>query len=358
MKLNLVERFWSSFTYDLAIDLGTVNSIVFVRNKGIVIREPSAVAQHKKTKQILAVGTDAKKMVGKTPANILAVRPLCDGVISDFDVAEEMLRYFIRKVHQTPGLFPLKIPKPRVVIGIPAGVTEVERKAVVDAVMRGGARKVFLIEEPIAAAIGAGLPIEKPQGSMIVDVGGGTTEIAVISLGGIVVCRSLRVAGNKMDEAIIKFAKDSHNLLIGERTAEEIKIAIGSAWDKNIDSEVNDTKVATLCGRDLTAGLPKAVEVTRDEVRETLKGPLRQIVDNIKDVIEETPPELLSDILKNGMVMAGGSSQLFGFDKLVAFETKMPVRVAEDPMTAVVKGCAKTLEEVSLLEKVKVAWGI
>lgn len=355
MNLNLSDRFWSYFTYDLAIDLGTANSIVFVKNKGIVIREPSAVAQHKKTKQILAIGVEAKRMVGKTPANILAIRPLRDGVISDFDVAEAMLRYFIKKVHQTPKFFPPKIPKPRVVIGIPAGGSEVERKAVVDAVLRGGARKVFLIEEPIAAAIGAGLPVEEPQGSMIVDIGGGTTEIAVISLGGIVVCRSLRVAGDEMDQEIVNFAKDSYNLLVGERTAEEAKITIGSAYPEAKRQKQED--YATLRGRDLTTGLPKAVEVTREEIREALKRPLSQIVDNIKEAIEETPPELLSDILKNGIMMAGGGSLLSGIDKLVATETKMPVYVADDPMTAVVRGCAKALEEIKLLEKVRVAWG-
>lgn len=351
---SIVDKIWSNFTYDLAIDLGTANTKVYVKGKGIVIREPSAVAQHKKTKAILAIGREAKKMVGKTPANILAIRPLRDGVISDFDVAEAMLRYYIKKVHETRLIFPPKIPRPRVVIGVPSGVTEVERKAVVDAAMRGGARKVYLIEEPMAAAIGAGLPIEDPRGSMIVDIGGGTSEIAVISLGGIVANRSVRVAGDEMDEQILVWAKTARNLLIGERTAEEIKIAIGSAW-KNGNSDGQHK--ALLRGRDLSTGLPKEIEVLEVQVWEALQKPLRQILVNIKEVIEEIPPELLSDIYHDGIVLTGGSSLLTGIDKLVAEETKVPVRIADDPQTCVVRGCGKTLDEIELLEKVRVIWG-
>lgn len=350
---SFVDKIWSNFTYDLAIDLGTANTKVYVKGKGIVIREPSAVAQHKKTKAILAIGREAKKMVGKTPANILAIRPLRDGVISDFDVAEAMLRYYIKKVHETRFIFPPKIPRPRVVIGVPSGVTEVERKAVVDAATHGGARKVYLIEEPMAAAIGAGLPIEDACGNMIVDIGGGTSEIAVISLGGIVANRSVRVAGDEMDEQILVWAKTRQNILIGERTAEEIKIAIGSAWGGGVDGE---EPKAALRGRDLTTGLPKEVEVTQSEIREILQKPLGQIITNIKEVIEEVPPELLADIYRVGIVLTGGSSLLSGIDKLVAEETKVPVRIADDPLSTVVRGCGKTLDEVELLEKVRVIW--
>lgn len=352
---SFIDRIWSNFSYDLAIDLGTANTKVYIKGKGIVIREPSAVAQHKRTKAILAIGNEAKKMVGKTPANILAIRPLRDGVISDFDVAEAMLRYYIRKVHESRLIFPPKISRPRVVIGIPSGVTEVERKAVLDAATRGGARKVYLIEEPMAAAIGAGLPVEEARGSMIADIGGGTTEIAVISLGGIVANRSIRIAGDEMDEEIVGWAKGKHNLLIGERTAEELKIAIGSAWGKN---EKQGEPKASLRGRCLTSGLPKEVEVTQSEVREALQKPLREIVLNVKEVIEEVPPELLSDIYHDGIVLTGGSSLLADIDKLIAEETKVPVRIADDPLTTVVRGCGKTLEEIELLEKVKVVWGV
>lgn len=351
----LIDKIWSNFAYDLAIDLGTANTKVYVKGKGIVIREPSAVAQHKKTKAILAIGREAKKMVGKTPANILAIRPLRDGVISDFDVAEAMLRYYIKKVHETRFIFPPKIPRPRVVIGIPSGVTEVERKAVLDAAMRGGARKVYLIEEPMAAAIGANLPVEEARGSMIADIGGGTTEIAVISLGGIVCNRSLRVAGDEMDGEIVSWAKEKHNLLIGERTAEEIKIAIGSAWEMEVESGMESK--ASLRGRELRTGLPKEIEVGQSEIRQSLQKPLKQILANIKEVIEEVPPELLSDIYRDGITLTGGSSLLAGIDKLVAEETKVPVKITEDPLTTVVRGCGKTLDEIELLEKVRVVWG-
>lgn len=373
---NFLDSLWTNFAFDLAIDLGTANTLVYVKGKGIVIHEPSAVAQHKKTKEILAIGRTAKEMIGKTPGNILAIRPLRDGVISDFEVAEGMLRYFIKKVHQTKQLFPPRIPRPRVVIGIPSGVTEVERKAVVDAALRGGARKVYLLEEPMAAALGANLPVDKPQGSMIVDIGGGTTEIAVISLGGMVVGRSLRVAGNEMDEQIVIWAKEEHDLLIGERTAEEAKIAIGSAWGegkskvKSQSAKVEegmeggsegrsskDNNMSLLRGRDLGTGLPKQVSVSRVEIRRALQKPLRQIVFCVKEVIEETPPELLNDIARLGILLTGGSALLEGIDRLLAEETKMPIRVVDEPLTTVVRGCGKALDDVRVLERLRVAWG-
>lgn len=347
MNFNVLDRLWSYFAHDLAIDLGTANVLVLVKGKGIIINEPSVVAIHKKTKAILAVGREAKRMVGKTPVNIVAIRPLRDGVISDFDAAEQMLKYFIRRAHTTPRSFPPKIPRPRVVIGIPSGVTEVERKAVIDAVLQSGARQVFLVEEPMAAAIGAGLPVEEARGNLVVDIGGGTTEIAVISLGGVVVSRSIRVAGDEMDEAIVDWAREKYNLLVGERSAEEIKIKIGSAWDLEMDQTS-----ASLRGRDLASGLPKEIEVEVFEVRQALWQTLKTITDMIRDVVEDTPPELLSDIYKEGAVLAGGGAQLKGIDRLVAEETKIPVRVAEDSQTAVVRGCGQVLEEMELLKKV------
>ena len=347
----MFEFLWSLISHDIGIDLGTANTMVHVKNKGIVIREPSVVAQHKKSKQILAIGTEAKGMLGKTPSSIVAVRPLSDGVISDFDITEQMLRYFIRKVHQTRSLLP-KIPRPRVVIGVPSGVTEVERKAVIDAAMRAGAREVFLIEEPMAAAIGAGLPVEEPTGNMVVDIGGGTTEIAVISLSGIVVNRSIRTAGNEMDQDIVYYARAQHNLLLGERTAEDIKIELGSAY---LTDEEFEKKTMTMRGRDLVSGLPKAVEVATAEIREAISGTISQIVESIKDTIEETPPELLADIMKNGIIFAGGGSLIRGINILVSEKTGMPVKISDDPLTCVVRGTGKVLEEIELLQKVKLA---
>ena len=347
----MFEFLWSLISHDIGIDLGTANTMVHVKNKGIVIREPSVVAQHKKSKQILAIGTEAKRMLGKTPSSIVAVRPLSDGVISDFDITEQMLRYFIRKVHQTRSLLP-KIPRPRVVIGVPSGVTEVERKAVIDAAMRAGAREVFLIEEPMAAAIGAGLPVEEPTGNMVVDIGGGTTEIAVISLSGIVVNRSIRTAGNEMDQDIVYYARAQHNLLLGERTAEDIKIELGSAY---LTDEEFEKKTMTMRGRDLVSGLPKAVEVATAEIREAISGTISQIVESIKDTIEETPPELLADIMKNGIIFAGGGSLIRGINILVSEKTGMPVKISDDPLTCVVRGTGKVLEEIELLQKVKLA---
>jgi len=347
----LIDRLWQSFAHDIAIDLGTANTLVFIRGKGIAIREPSTVAIHKKTKQVLAVGTEAKKMIGKTPANIVAVRPLRNGVISDFDMAEGMLKYFIRKVHRSYSWTSLKIPRPRVVIGVPSGVTEVERKAVVDAALRGGARKVYLIEEPMAAAIGADLPIEEATGSMVVDVGGGTSEMAVVSLGGIVASRSIRVAGDAMDEEIINWVKNTHNVLIGDKTAEELKLTIGTALPYPEDENIPTT---TFRGRSLKTGLPKEVTVTANELLAALEKPIHAIVENIKETIEETPPEIIDDLFRAGMVLTGGGALLKKLDQRIAQETKLPVMIAEDPLTTVVKGCGKTLEEIELLNKVRV----
>lgn len=343
-------RIWALISHDIGIDLGTVNTLVAVRGKGIVIREPSVVAIHKKTKQVLAIGVEAKRMIGRTPAIIEAIRPLRDGVISDFDTTEAMLRHFIQKVHSQPGNF--KIPRPRVVIGIPSGVTEVERRAVQDAAMSAGAREAYLIEEPMADAIGADLKIEDPEGNMIVDIGGGTTEIAVISLGGMVLNRSLRVAGDELDQDIISYMRMRYGMLIGERTAEDIKIELGSAIALEKERE------AVVRGRELASGLPKSIKVSSTEIREALSSTIAQIINAIHEVLEETPPELLADILERGIVITGGGSLIRGLDKRISEETKMPVMVAEDPLTTVVRGCYKLLENLDLLAKVKVTGGL
>lgn len=347
----MFDKFWQLVSHDIGIDLGTVNTLVLVRNKGIMIREPSVVAIHKKTKQVLAIGTEAKRMLGRTPAAIEAVRPLRDGVISDFDTTEAMLRHFIHRVHQAPGSS-FKIPRPRVVVGIPAGATEVERRAVQDAALTAGARQAFLIEEPMAAAIGAGLSIEDPEGNIIVDIGGGTTEIAVISLGGMVINRSLRVAGDELDQDIINYVKMRYGLLIGEKTAENIKIEVGSA------TPLKEEKETVIRGRDLSSGLPKSLKISSTEIREALSGTVNQIIGTITEVLEETPPELLSDILERGLFVTGGGSLLRGLDKKIAEETKIPVYIADDPLTTVVRGCGKVLENLDLLAKVKVTGGL
>lgn len=342
-------------SYDLAIDLGTANTLVLVKGKGIAIREPSVVARHKKTKKILAIGREAKKMMGKTPQMIEAFRPLKDGVIADFDATREMLSYFIQKVHQGPkeGRFFLpKIARPKVVIGIPSGVTEVERRAVWEAVLSAGAREAYLIEEPMAAGVGAGLPVEESKGSLVVDIGGGTTEMAVISLGGIVVSRCLRVAGDEMDEAIAHFLRLKHSLLVGLATAEEVKIQIGSAVSQK------EEKQTVVRGRDMETGLPKSLRIEGGEVREAISGIVNQIVEAVKELVEETPPELVGDIMEQGLTLAGGGAKLTGIDKKLAQETKMPVWIAEQPMEAVVRGCAKVLENRKLLEKVRVTGGL
>lgn len=350
----MFDALFGLFSYDIGIDLGTANTLVLVKNKGIVIREPSVVAQHKKTKQILAVGSEAKKMLGKTPATISAFRPLKDGVIADFDATAAMLSYYIKKVHASPQLFFPRIPRPQVVVGIPSGVTEVERRAVQEACLAAGARRAYLIEEAMAGAIAVGLPVEEPVGGMIVDIGGGTTEMAVISLGGIVVSKSLRVAGDEMDEAIINFLRLKYGFALGERSAEEVKIQIGSTYS----AKGKGDGLTVVRGRDLETGLPKTLKLTEEEVREALSPIVNQITEAVRDLIEEVPPEFLGDILEKGVILCGGGSLLRGLDKSVAEITKMPVWVAEDPMTCVVRGCGKVLEDRRLLEKVKVTGGL
>ncbi len=353
----MLDFLFGLFSYDLGIDLGTANTLVAISHKGIIIREPSVVAMHKKTKQILALGQEAKKMLGKTPTNIIAIRPLKDGVIADFDATVGMLKHYIQLVHETPSKFGFsllpKIPKPKVVIGIPSGVTEVERRAVQDAALSAGARMAYLIEEPMAAAIGAGLAVESSSGVFIVDMGGGTTEIAVISLGGIVINRSIRIAGDKMDEAVINFLRLKYGLLVGEKTAEDLKIQIGSAF-----SQDKHERYGVVRGRDIETGLPRSIKISSSEIRETLSGVVNQIISYISEVIEETPPEILTDILEKGIVLSGGASQLVGLDRLVAEYTKLPVWKADDPQTCVVRGCLKVLEDEELLAKVKVTGGL
>jgi len=354
-------KIWSKLSYDIGIDLGTVNTLVLVKGKGILIREPTVVALHRKTRQILAVGTEAKRMLGRTPAAIEAIRPLRNGVISDFETTEAMLRYFIHKVHQLPQnskwALP-KIPRPRVVVGIPSGVTEVERRAVQDASLSAGAREAYLIEEPMAAAIGAKLPIEEPEGVMVIDIGGGTTEIAVISLGGMVINRSLRVAGDELDMAIVNYLKIRYGMLIGERSAEDIKLEIGIAhedWLGGKDAPVLETIIR---GRDLATGLPKSMKITSIEIKEALDPVINQIVAMVAEVLEETPPELLTDIVERGITLAGGGALLRGLDKRIAQETKLPVYIADDPLTTVVLGCGRVLDNLDLLSKVKVTGGL
>lgn len=354
----MFDKIWSYFSHDIGIDLGTVNTLVLVKGKGIIVREPSVVTIHKKTRQVLAIGTEAKRMLGRTPAAIEAVRPLRGGVISDFETTEAMLRYFIQKVHKNPkstgwsaGWRIPKLAHPRVVVGIPSGVTEVERRAVQDACLSAGARQAYLIEEPMAAAIGANLSVEEPEGLLIVDIGGGTTEIAVVSLGGMVINRSIKVAGDEMDLAIVSYFRTRYGMLIGERTAEDIKIEIGSAYPgENLETVVR--------GRDLSTGLPKSLKISSDEIREALTSVLNQIITALQEILEETPPELLSDILEKGITLTGGGALLRGLDKKIAEETKLPVWVVDDPLTTVVRGCGKVLENLDLLAKVKVTGGL
>ncbi|WP_123932003.1 rod shape-determining protein [Thermodesulfitimonas autotrophica] len=330
------------FSRDLGIDLGTANSLVYVKGRGVVLREPSVVAIQKDTGQILAVGEEAKQMIGRTPGNIVAIRPLKDGVIADFDTTQAMIRYFINKALRGRRFF----LRPRVVIGVPSGVTTVEERAVREAALQAGAREVYLIEEPLAAAIGAGLPVHEPTGNMIVDIGGGTTEVAVISLGGIVTSRSIRVAGDEMDEAIIQYVKKQYSLMIGERTAEEIKIKIGSAYKpEGLGSE--DVR-----GRDLVTGLPKTVRVSAEQIYEALSEPVAAILEAIKATLERTPPELAADIMDRGIIMAGGGALLKGLDRLVSEQTGMPVSLADDPLLAVVRGTGYVLDNIEILRRV------
>ncbi len=353
----MFEKLWRLATLDVGIDLGTANTIVHVRGKGVVIRQPSVVARHIKTKEILAIGDEAKKMTGKNPANIEVIRPLRDGVIADFDATEAMLKHYVKEVHELFRGFGFKIPRPRVAIGIPSGVTEVERRAVHEAALSAGARAAFLIEEPMAAAIGAGLPVDKAEGQMIIDIGGGTSEIGIISLSGLVLNRSLRTAGDELTEAVINFARLKYSLLLGESTAEDVKISVGSAYPLKREKEGQPLQIVVR-GRSLETGLPKSLKLSSIEVREALMPIIRQILGEITLIIEETPPEIVSDILEKGIVMAGGGSLIRGLDKLISEETGMPVWVTDKPMEAVVRGCAKVLEDDRLLRKVRVTGGL
>ncbi len=344
---NLFNAILGMFSNDLAIDLGTANTLVYLRGKGIVVSEPSVVAVQKDAmgqKKVLAVGKEAKKMLGRTPGSIVAIRPMKDGVIADFDITEEMLRYFIRKVHNRKNLV-----RPRIVICVPSGITQVEKRAVKESAESAGAREVYLIEEPMAAAIGAGLPITEASGNMIVDIGGGTTEVAVISLAGIVYAKSVRVGGDKLDEALVQYLKRKYNLLIGERTAEQIKIEIGSAYAG--DDEVSTMEVK---GRDLVSGIPKTLTIDSTEIREAITEPVNAIVEAVRIALERTPPELAADIVDKGIVLAGGGALLRNLDLLLRDETGLPVVIAEDPLSCVAIGSGKVLDELDLLRRVTV----
>ncbi len=377
----MLDHFFSLFSHDIGIDLGTANTLVWVRGKGIVIREPSVVAMHKKTKKMIAIGSEAKLMVGKTPATITTVKPLRHGVISDFDATAAMITHYIQKVHEVGHRFPGFISRPKVVIGIPSAVTEVERRAVWEAALHAGARSAYLIEEPMAAAIGEGVSVFAPTGVMVVDIGGGTTEIAVISLGGIVVSRSLRLAGDEMDQAIMHYIRLRHGILVGENTVEEIKIKIGSAYKKSskfkvksekfkdkgekIEKEIaikieedRGEKMAVIRGRDIETGLPKSIRVTETEIREALATVLSQIIEEIADVLEESPPELTGDILEHGILLTGGGANLTGLDHLIVERIHLPVIIASDPLTTVVRGTGKVLEDDALLKRVRVTGGL
>ena len=337
-----MERMWGVISRDMGIDLGTANTLVYVRGRGIVLQEPSVVAIKSETKQPVAVGADAKRMIGRTPGNIIAIRPMKDGVIADFDITQTMLRHFIAKANN--GHWSLL--RPRLVVCVPSGVTEVEKRAVKEAAHQAGVREAHTIEEPMAAAIGAGLPVNEPTGSMVVDIGGGTTEVAVISLGGVVNPRSIRVAGDEMDEAIMNYVKRNYNLAIGERTAEDVKIAIGSAFP------VGDDATVDIRGRDLVSGLPKNLRLTGAEVRQSLQEPVAAIVDAIRFTLEFTPPELAADIMDRGIVMTGGGSLLKGLDQKIAQETGMPVMVSDEPLLCVAKGTGRVVEELEHLRGV------
>lgn len=329
------------FSNDLAIDLGTANTLIYIKERGIVLREPSVVAIHSHSKQILAVGAEAKQMLGRAPSNIIPIRPMKDGVIANFEVTEAMIRHFILKVHNRKGLV-----HPRIIIAVPSGITQVEMRAVRDSALSAGAREVFLVEEPMAAAVGVDLPVREPTGNMIIDIGGGTTEVAIISMSGIVYSKSVRVAGDEMDEAIVNYIKRKYNLLIGERTAEEIKINIGSAYplEKRLTMEVK--------GRDLVAGIPKTLLISDEEIRESLSETIGTIVEAIKIALERTPPELAADIVDKGVVVAGGGSMIKGLDSLLREATGLPITLAEDPLSAVVLGTGKIMDDTNLLNKV------
>ena len=387
----MFNKFFSLFSHDIGIDLGTANTLVYVKGKGIVIREPSVVAQHKKTKKVIAIGSEAKKMVGKTPASIITIRPLKSGVIADFDATEAMIAYYIKQVHEMGSFLPGLLARPRVVIGIPSSVTEVERRAVWEAALSAGAREAYLIEEPMASAIGENISVFQSTGIMIVDIGGGTTEIAVIALGGIVVSRSLKLAGDDMDQAILHYMRLRHGLLLGEKTAEDVKMKIGSAYEKktkvkgektkviekkkeSVDSNEEDmlgeivgeidttqergNRMNIVRGRDIETGLPRSLRVSEAEIREALSPILAQIIEGIANVLEETPPELISDVLERGILLTGGGALLPGLDQLIIERTHMPVILAEDPLTTVVRGTGKVLDDIHLLNRVKVIGGL
>lgn len=379
----MFDRFFSLFSHDIGIDLGTANILVWVRGKGIVIREPSVVAMHRKSKKVIAIGSEAKNMVGKTPASLVTIRPLRHGVIADFDATANMIAHYIQHVHEVGSVVPPSFARPKVVIGIPSAVTEVQRRAVWEAALHAGAREAYLIEEPMAAAIGENVSVFAPTGVMIVDIGGGTTEIAVISLGGIVVSRSLRLAGDEMDQALSHYIRLRHGILLGEKTVEELKIKLGSAYKtqksevrsrklekqkieetiegSNQIGEIRDLKserMAIVRGRDIETGLPKSIKITETEVREALASVLTKIIEEIVEVLEESPPELTSDILEHGILLTGGGALLSGLDHLIAERIHMPVVVSDDPLTAVVRGTGKVLEDASLLSRVKVTGGL
>ncbi len=342
--MQILAQLFPHLRCDLGIDLGTANTLVFAHGRGVVVQEPSVVALNNQKNLILAVGDEAKKMIGRTPSNVVAVRPLRDGVIADFEITEIMLKYFIKK-----ALPPRFVLSPRIIIGVPSGITGVEQRAVLEAARNAGAKESYLIEEPMAAAIGANLPVSEPTGSMIVDIGGGTTEVAVISLGGIVVSRSIRVAGDEMDEAIVAHCRENYRLLIGERTAEEVKIQLGSAFD------LKDEKTMEVRGRDLVSGLPKTFTLTSSEIREALRDPVRIIVEGIKATLEKTPPELASDIMDMGIMLAGGGALLKGLDKHIQSQTSIAVTINGDPLKCVVNGAGKALEEIGILRKVLIS---
>lgn len=329
------------FSKNIGIDLGTANTLAYIRGKEIVVREPSVVAINKNNKTVMAVGEEAKKMIGRTPGNIVAIRPMKDGVIADFDVTQNMLKYFIKKAYSRN-----KFIRPRVLVCVPSGVTEVEKRAVIEASEQAGAKEAFVIEEPMAAAIGAGLPVGEPEGSMVVDIGGGTSEVAILSLGGIVTSISIRIGGDEFDDAIIQYIKKEYNLMIGERTAEQIKVDIGSAYP------IEEETIMSIKGRDLVSGLPKTIEIHSKEIRDALNEPVYSIIDAIKNTLEKTPPELAADIIDKGIMLTGGGALLRGLDELIRVETGMPVEVAENPLDCVVKGTGKILEDIEMFEKV------
>lgn len=346
--IPLIDNILGLFSQDLGVDLGTANTLIYVSGKGIVVQEPSIVAQHKKTKNVIAIGTEARKMIGRTPANLLTVRPMKDGVISDYDTTLAMLSYFVKKIHSTPNK-KISIPRPKIILGVPSQVTEVEKRALLDVAKASGAREAYLVEEPMAAAVGAGLAVWEPVGSMIVDIGGGTSDMAVISLGGVVSGKSLKMAGDTMERDIINYVRFRFGLALGEKTAEEVKMLLGSAYPMPVEKQM------VVRGRDLERGLPKSVKLTSTQIREALAPTINTIVDAIRDTIEDAPPELAADIAERGIVLCGGGALLYGLPKFISQETKMPVVVANEPLSCVVLGCAKLLENEELLGKVKIA---